>query len=276
MGKVFELDLGRDEFPVMIALADHASDDGTSIYPSIDYLAWKTNMSQRSVQRILRKLEDRGIVEVVGNAAGGRGQRREYVIHIENGDKKTPFREWIEDVRTQRRGKRKGDKLSPNKASKARQNGTLNEEKRVTLVTQKGDTGDAHYLIEPSENRQLAARPRTKPRKRDLLFEAIAEAWLGKPYPEIRLTKTQRGKINAAASELREVGADYRKVPSEWARIRRMFDNPGPMALAANWGANGTGPKPASRASPQGALSDEEWLDALYPEFGSEITDGDD
>lgn len=49
-----------DKF-VLVALADNAADDGSSIYPSIETLVKKTQMSERGCQIALRHLEAAGI-----------------------------------------------------------------------------------------------------------------------------------------------------------------------------------------------------------------------
>lgn len=61
-------DISSTQKLVMLALADWANDDGLC-WPSIDRLAQKTGMAGRSVQRIIRDLEQVGLVkrdEVVG------------------------------------------------------------------------------------------------------------------------------------------------------------------------------------------------------------------
>lgn len=54
---------------VAVALADHANDQGADVYPSVARLVAKTELSERTVQRILRELEKIGII--VKDAAGG-------------------------------------------------------------------------------------------------------------------------------------------------------------------------------------------------------------
>ncbi len=79
MGMVFDrYPVGGSEFILALALADHASDDGTNIYPSVDYSATKARQSRRSVQINLRKMQSRGFITVVREAAYGR--TREYRI----------------------------------------------------------------------------------------------------------------------------------------------------------------------------------------------------
>jgi hypothetical protein len=48
---------------VLLALADHAADDGSSVYPSIATLMQKTEHSERTVRQSLRHLEGAGLME---------------------------------------------------------------------------------------------------------------------------------------------------------------------------------------------------------------------
>ena len=41
MSQVWELDINHSEMIVLLAMADHADDDGQNCYPSNAYLAWK-------------------------------------------------------------------------------------------------------------------------------------------------------------------------------------------------------------------------------------------
>jgi hypothetical protein len=45
---------------VLLALADHAHDDGRCAWPSVQTIARKTRMSRRGVQKALRELEKEG------------------------------------------------------------------------------------------------------------------------------------------------------------------------------------------------------------------------
>lgn len=71
---------GGGEMLLALALADHSSDDGSGIYPSIKSLADKTRQSERSVQYQLRRMEEAGWIILVNSGNGGRNQRREYRI----------------------------------------------------------------------------------------------------------------------------------------------------------------------------------------------------
>jgi hypothetical protein len=72
---------GGGEMLLALALADHAHDDGTHIYPSVDHLAQKTRQSVRSVQYQLKGMLDAGFIELTNEGHGGRGMHREYRIN---------------------------------------------------------------------------------------------------------------------------------------------------------------------------------------------------
>ncbi len=53
---------------LLLALADIAGDDGSRVFPSIATLAKKTRLDERSVRRLLRKLEQDSAIERVRDA----------------------------------------------------------------------------------------------------------------------------------------------------------------------------------------------------------------
>lgn len=120
MGQVWELDLPQNQLSILLAMADHARDDGSSVYPGIDYLAWKTGYSERNITRIIEQLEASGIIAAVSHRNGGRGHVTEWQIDITKGVKKSPF---VRDKGCQYVTDKKGDNLS----------------QRVTNETSKGD-----------------------------------------------------------------------------------------------------------------------------------------
>lgn len=71
---------GGGEMLLALALADHAADDGSKVYPSIKALAEKTRQSERTVQYQLRRMEESGWLILVNSGNGGRNQTREYRI----------------------------------------------------------------------------------------------------------------------------------------------------------------------------------------------------
>lgn len=71
---------GGGEMLLALAIADHASDDGTRVYPSVKALAKKTRQSERTVQYQLRAMQAAGWLILVGAGNGGRSMATEYRI----------------------------------------------------------------------------------------------------------------------------------------------------------------------------------------------------
>lgn len=72
---------GGGEMILALALADHAHDDGTKVFPFVKSLAEKTRQSVRAVQYQLRRMEEAGWLILVNAGNGGRGQPSEYRIN---------------------------------------------------------------------------------------------------------------------------------------------------------------------------------------------------
>lgn len=71
---------------VLLALADHANEDG-ECWPGIASLASKTRMSERNVQRILRRLREAGELHVTQRPGKGWNSTSMYRFRLEAGDK---------------------------------------------------------------------------------------------------------------------------------------------------------------------------------------------
>ena len=56
---------------VLLVLADHAREDGSSAWPSIDTIATQARLSKRQAQRCLRDLESSGAIVETGRSAAG-------------------------------------------------------------------------------------------------------------------------------------------------------------------------------------------------------------
>jgi hypothetical protein len=131
MALVWELNLPHNQAWVLMAYADHADQDGEHVFPSIGKIAWKTGYSARQVQRIVKDLEAKGLMELVRYRKGGRGVFPLYRLTLEKGVKKSPFKN--RDI------SKKGDILSPKTP------------KRVTSCHKKGDIQMSTYpSLEPS------------------------------------------------------------------------------------------------------------------------------
>lgn len=67
------------ELLLLLAIADHASDDGTNAYPSVGTLARKCRVHTRTVQRQLRNLQELGAITITehGGKIEGRTKREQ-------------------------------------------------------------------------------------------------------------------------------------------------------------------------------------------------------
>lgn len=63
-----------EERLVLLAYADHADDEGASIFPAVARVARKTGLTERSVQRITRRLTSAGLL--LPDGSGPKGTRR--------------------------------------------------------------------------------------------------------------------------------------------------------------------------------------------------------
>jgi hypothetical protein len=254
MAAVWELDLPRTRKLVLLAVADHASDDGFA-YPSVARLAWKCGYSERSIQRELRELEKAELLFVV-REGGGRGKATTYCVQPEKGDKLAPFQ----------------PKSSRPKTVTSEDETVTSEDETVTPTTGNGDKAMAPQpsvtVGEPSEpsaapsrchvdecplrspcwaheeragwdlRDELVARRWVDPkgRKRDLIWEALALVTGIRDLDAC--PRSELGRVNAAAKELRDLGgvmpsdvigraAEYK---DRWPTMELT-----PQALTANW-----------------------------------------
>lgn len=61
----------RGDLLVLLVLADHARDDGTGAYPSVDTIGRKARLSRRGVFDALARLKDAGVIEADGTGPNG-------------------------------------------------------------------------------------------------------------------------------------------------------------------------------------------------------------
>ena len=81
MTRVYERTCSHSEQAVLLAMADHADDDGCHCFPSIGRIAWKTGYSERNVSRIVSALRSVGALVLVKEAT--RHRPNEYRIVLE-------------------------------------------------------------------------------------------------------------------------------------------------------------------------------------------------
>jgi len=78
---LWDLDIDGPEREVLSVLCYYADDDGTNCYPGMVLLIWKLGKSESQTQRILKRLEGRGIVTIVQRGLG-RGNGSEYTLDL--------------------------------------------------------------------------------------------------------------------------------------------------------------------------------------------------
>jgi hypothetical protein len=129
-------DLPDEEFRVLMLLAKRAHDDGTHAFPSVERLARECGKARRTIQRILRSLERRGLITAAAHRHGGRGHATEYHLHLHP-------KGATGDTLPRRNGDAH-DALSGNqRASAVTVKGVAGDHERASPVTAKGDAGDA-------------------------------------------------------------------------------------------------------------------------------------
>ena len=81
LGMAFRCDMGSHVAKlVLLKLVDAAEDDGTSIYPAIATIARAAQAHERTVQRVLRLFQAKGLLRLVRQGGGGPGNTSEYTL----------------------------------------------------------------------------------------------------------------------------------------------------------------------------------------------------
>ncbi len=207
MAMVWESGLPKNMKMCLLAYADHANDDGTSVYPGEEVMAEKTSDSAGNVRRVTQLLIKDGVL--VQTKRGYRGQRAEFRIVIE-----------VLAAHIARHSEKK--------------KGAHQCQERRAPVSRKARATATPNHHEPSEE-----PPKVSAKQRTDAFEALYEFWLGKPWkPKTRLTTSQRGKLNAAVKELEQINAlDVDEIRRRGNQYRQRWRDVtrSPHGLVANW-----------------------------------------
>lgn len=201
----FGCPISGNEKVVLLALADHADDDGVC-WPSIRRIAEKGYISERSVQRILPKLVELGFVHMQDQiSASGRTTARKYTLRVDESSKSLS----------------EGDKLSGGD----------------TVVTGEGDTVVTLYnepsertinnkppispLLEEEFEKFWAAYPQRPGNPRSKAFESYKKARTKKPVASHE--EIMRG-VNAYAKTRHGKDTQYTAQAVTWLNQRRWED----------------------------------------------------
>ena len=247
---------GGSEMLLALAMADHARDDGTRIWPSLDELARKTRQSRRTVQRQIAKMVDSGWLEQVRAATGRPGATNEYRVRAawvageelpvtsanmspvedstesQTGDRSTPV-QVSEDIHT-------GDTSTPVEMA---ERGVTGDERGVTRDAR----GDTAMTPESSGtiNNHTPLPPGGGATGFDELFSIYpnhdnrlkAERRYLRLAPNAALQQTMRSAIEARRLSTRWTKDEGEFVPefANWLRNERWRDEP--RAASASGGA---------------------------------------
>jgi hypothetical protein len=77
---------------VLLALAACAWDDGSNVYPSVDYLVWIADVSRAQVHRILATFRSMRVLIPIEHQSGGRGRFAVYRLDLSVLDRKQAFK----------------------------------------------------------------------------------------------------------------------------------------------------------------------------------------
>jgi hypothetical protein len=200
--------LTKAERTVLLALADHASDDGTNARPGIPLIAWKTDYSKRHVVRALQALEDKGLIQATKRGGAGPGDVTEYLLTFENA--------------TEKPGSKRVTSGTPFAGAK----GDIRSKKRVTSETAKGDISRRASNEPPiTTNRQGEPGADEPARPRNVVWDVLVEL-----YGEVpKRGRSARGGIVADLRELL-LAEGVRDAETAVAEIRRRH-----VALARAW-----------------------------------------
>jgi len=173
---------------VLMALADWADDNGTNCWPSIYELSEYLTCSERTVQRLLRELEQGGWIAVVGNHNGG-GTSRTYALNVPKMDEVSKVEHARREAEKERRRRERKDDASnpflkgcqsvtPDKLTPVTTatQGVTTTTQGVTTTTLRGDTAVTLSTIDPPyiHHRSIvcADAPKAKPAARTTTLPA--------------------------------------------------------------------------------------------------------
>lgn len=179
MAQVWTLDLGHSQQWLLLALADHAHDDGQT-HPGVRYLAWKTGYSERQVQRILHDLTNAKLLIERETATQHRATL--YELNLQAAPTKAPYQ-----------GRQN---VTPGGLS-----GVTSETPGVTSEAPRGDIAMSAHPLEPSHQPLTSLSADA---------DAVLLYWRDTYHKTSRLTPGRKAKILArlkrfSAADLRLV-----------------------------------------------------------------------
>ncbi|MEL7328533.1 MAG: helix-turn-helix domain-containing protein [Cyanobacteria bacterium J06559_1] len=208
--QVWEHSFSHPHQAVMLALADHAHEDGTGIRPSINRIAWKTGYSERSVQNIMAQLRQLGILVIAVPAT--HNTPNEYRFDWSVVTPKPSFDEFISQKKGQ---KGRGAKSAPLSKGSTRgavpmQQGCSSGETGVQLPCSRGAAPVKQGCNRLHPNRQEPSRePSKEPKEENLRFGVVTYQQSPDEIDFADLWATNPGR---AKRELRAISPGHKRL----------------------------------------------------------------
>ena len=206
-GSVYYLPLPKNTKTLLGAMADHADDDGTGVYPSHPRLALKTSDSERNVRRLVKSLMEDGWVFLVRKAAPGRAA--EYRIDAERVYATA-------DIARRRYDEEHGKDTTGKKNPTPDTTGPTPD----TTGTNTGHHAPPNHHQPPS----TIIKKATASRSRDLLWEQACRTWT----EPAKGNDDERGRMNKAVKRFRDASCK----PEELDKLKRRFEAMRPWQTA--------------------------------------------
>ena len=215
---------------VLKEMAWFANEEGGSIWPSVDTLADRTGLTRRSVQKILRRLENAGAIQAQGSRLGGRHGSTRYRIDLG----------WVE------RNTERANHVRPfgiNQQNTHSKNGERHDAKRANAMTENSEPGSPEqkeheyekkdtFSTRTAKYQQLRTEPKSAPsyEHQRFLYE-IRKGGKSKSMPSLMTAdqlQARRELLRAQAESLMQsphLGTDSQPDPTFRRRTRHFNDD---------------------------------------------------
>ena len=189
----------------LLKLADHATDDGASVFPANETLAYQVGCDPRTIQRSIKALEQAEILKLLRRGGTGPKDTNQWQINVER-IAQLAVRDLvlISENGCLQAVENKGDSLPPSTLRRV-----TNSILRVTPVSSKGDTGvtqisNNHHLESSGACADARDGSRTAPAGKPITSltvergDASWSAWMERLKPEQIRAAEQRGRIEVS------------------------------------------------------------------------------
>jgi hypothetical protein len=185
---------------VLKELAWFADDDGKNTWPAVTTVAERTGLSRRTVQKLLRELEQTGAIDAVGSrlggrGRGGRGRATQYRINLG----------WLEEnAKTANKGRPSFLAEDGGKSEK----GKLHGQKRANGNAENSERGSPEQKEHEYEKKHQKLPPKTEPRKANPYEQQRLQQETWKQSRRMAVPSPPSGKELEARRQLLRVQAE--------------------------------------------------------------------